>query len=141
MHRNLLLAALAMLLLGSCRGAHFFDSSQVPQISVGRGLHPDISWTPSPAYQLTVYEGPEDGDGLGAIWSLRGGSNYANELASPVTDGKPPAGSEFRPAPPLEAGKTYTVTVFRKDPKGSGDGFTNTRHRYVGKKTFTAQAE
>jgi hypothetical protein len=44
----------------------------------------------------------------------------------------------MREAPPLEPDKTYTVSIFRKDPRGGGDGFTETGHRYVGTKTFVA---
>lgn len=46
---------------------------------------------------------------------------------------------KFHNVPLLEPGKTYTVTIQREDPPGSGDGFTNTRHRYVGKQTFTVR--
>ncbi|MCB0115570.1 MAG: hypothetical protein KDD84_15835 [Caldilineaceae bacterium] len=60
-------------------------------------------------------------------------------IKSPIVFGVPPTGSEVRDAPPLEAGKTYTVVVFRTDPKGSGDGFFNTRHRYETVVTFTAE--
>jgi hypothetical protein len=34
-------------------------------------------------------------------------------------------------------GEVYPAQVTRQDPKGSGDGFTNTRNRYVGTVTFT----
>ena len=132
-----LLIAVSMLVAG-CGGILLYDRTQVPVIGVGEGLRPVISWTPVEAYELSVYEGTEDGNGFGVIWSARGTGGYANNLMSPVTYGLPPPGSDVREAPPLERGKTYTVTVFRKDPKGGGDGFTNTRHRYVGKKTFVA---
>lgn len=59
-------------------------------------------------------------------------------LHSPVTYGVPPANSEVAGGPPLQSGKTYTVSIARKDEKGSGDGFTNTRQRYVGTHTFVA---
>ncbi len=52
--------------------------------------------------------------------------------------GVPPANSEVAGGPPLQAGKTYTVSITRKDEKGTGDGFTNTRQRYVGTNTFVA---
>jgi hypothetical protein len=132
-----LLAAAALLLAG-CGGIHLYDKKQVPVVSVGDGLRPVISWTPEEAYELNVYEGTEDGNGFGVIWYARGSGGYENNLRSPVTYGVPPPGSEVRAAPPLERGKTYTASVFRKDPKGRGDGFTNTRHRYVGSKTFVA---
>ena len=59
-------------------------------------------------------------------------------LHSPVTYGVPPANSEVAAGPQLQSGKTYTVSIVRKDEKGSGDGFTNTRQRYVGTHTFVA---
>lgn len=126
------------LLVAGCSGVHLYDQTQVPVISVGEGLRPVIVWTAEEAYQLSVYEGPDDGNGFGVLWSASVGSSYANNLRSPVTYGIPPPGSEVREAPPLEQGKTYTVTVFRKDPNGSGEGFFNTHHRYIGKKTFVA---
>lgn len=137
-----LTTAIAATLLVASVGAaacHRFDRSQVPEVTVGTGLRPVISWTPSPAYQLAMYAGSEDGDGLGVLWSLTGGPGFVNALPSPVTYGVPPPGSEYVSAPPLEAGKTYTVTIFRKDELGRGDGFTGTGHRYVGKRTFVAQ--
>ncbi len=115
-----------------------FDQTQVPVIAVGKGLRPEISWTPSPAYTLTVYEGDKDGDGFGAIWYATGSGGYQNLLHSPVTYGVPPANSEVAAGPQLQSGKTYTVSIVRKDEKGSGDGFTNTRQRYVGTHTFVA---
>jgi hypothetical protein len=124
-----------------CAGMHSFDDDEVPVITVGKGLRPVISWTPDAAWELSVYEGAEDGDGFGVIWSAKANGGYENNLKSPVTYGVAPPGSDVRGAPPLEAGKTYTVTVHRKDPKGGGDGFQNTRRRYVGKKTFVAVAE
>jgi hypothetical protein len=129
--------ALALAVLGAA-GCNVFDQAQVPVISVGKGLRPEISWTPELAYQLTVYEGDRDGNGFGAIWSASVGGGYENRLRSPVTYGVPPAQSEVAAAPPLELGRTYTVTVFRKDERGSGEGFFNTRHRYVGLRTFIA---
>ncbi len=128
----------ALALLALVLGCNFYDSSQVPVVTVGKGLRPSYSWTPSPAYLLQVYQGAEDKDGLGVLWSVSGSSGYENKLVSPVAHGVPPAGTEYVGGPPLEAGKTYTVTVTRKDEKGSGDGFSNTRHKYVGKATFVA---
>lgn len=108
-------------------------------ITVSAGLRPKIAWTPSPSYQLQVYAGPSDGNGIGVLWSVAGSGGYENALASPVIYGEPPAGSQYAPAAPLEAGHTYTVTVTRVDQRGSGDGFFNTRHRYVGVRTFVAK--
>jgi hypothetical protein len=123
---------------GGCKGWHLLDAGQVPVVAVGKGVRPVISWTPAEAYELSVYEGPEDKNGFDVLWTAKMGGGYENELRSPVTFGVPPPGSQVRDAPPLESGRTYTVTVTRKDPKGSGDGFQNTRHRYVGKATFVA---
>jgi hypothetical protein len=120
-------------------GIHFWDDSQVPVISVSEGLRPVITFTPDAAFELNVYEGSEDLDGFDSLWYARGpDSSFENHLRSPVTYGVPPEGSEGQEAPPLEAGKTYTISIFRKDPTGGGDGFFNTRHRYVGLKTFVA---
>ena len=120
-------------------GIHFWDDGQVPLITVSDGLQPVISFTPETAYELYVYEGDEDRNGFDVLWSARGpGPGFENYLRSPVTYGIPPEGSEGQQAPPLEPGKTYTISIFRKDLKGRGDGFSNTRHRYVGVKTFVA---
>lgn len=122
-------------------GIHFWDDSQAPVITVSRGLRPVISFVPETAYELNVYEGSEDGDGFGVIWNAKGPGSFENNLRSPVTYGIPPAGSAGPEASPLEAGKSYTISIFRKDPQGSGDGFQNTRHRYVGLITFVATEE
>ncbi|MEZ5536185.1 MAG: hypothetical protein R3F02_11260 [Thiolinea sp.] len=126
-----------ILALTGC-GIHAFDESQVPKIQVSPGTRPVISWTPEQAYSLNVYAGTEDGDGLNVLWQARS-PEYANQLNSPVTYGVAPVGTDGQSAAPLEVGKTYTVTVQRKDPLGTGDGFTNTHKRYVGKQTFTVQ--
>lgn len=118
---------------------HFFDKREVPVVKVSSGPRPTVSWTPDNAYEVNFYEGSENGDGFGVIWMARMGGGFINELQSPVVYGVPPEGSEIWDAPPLEAGKTYTVVVFRTDPKGSGDGFFNTRHRYETVLTFTAE--
>jgi hypothetical protein len=139
-----ILAPGTLLLLAACNP---FDESQVPVISVGPGLRPVINWSPTAAYELRVYAGDRDGDRSDVIekqgfvppvWFAKGSGGYENSLRSPVTYGVPPPGSEVAAAPPLTAGATYTVTVFRKDEKGSGEGFSNTRHRYVGTLTFVA---
>jgi hypothetical protein len=64
----------------------------------------------SPAYTLSVYAGDKDRDGFGVIWYAVGSGGYLNLLQSPVTYGVPPSNSEVADAPPLEAGKTYTVS-------------------------------
>lgn len=127
----------AVLVAAACNR---FDRSQVPRVTVGKGLRPEISWTPSPVYQLEVYEGPEDRNRIGKLWTVAGSGGYENRLSSPVTYGVPPAGSDYAGAPPLVAGRTYSVTVTRKDEKGGGEGFFNTRNRYVGVHTFVAEA-
>jgi hypothetical protein len=137
--RLLLLAALVLWM--GCGGWHRYDKSEEPVVEVSRGLRPVISWMPNTAFTLHVYEGAEQADSdLDAIWSANGGGGWANALHAPVTYGIPPEGSFVREAPPLEAGKTYTVVIRRKDPKGSGSGFTATGHRYEGTKTFVAQS-
>lgn len=138
------IAIAILLLLSACNP---FEESEVPVISVGNGLRPTIAWTPAAAYELRVYAGDKDGDRSDVIeqqgvvppvWYASGPGGYENALRSPVTYGVPPAGSEVAAADPLTAGATYTVTVFRKDERGRGEGFTNTRHRYVGTLTFVA---
>jgi hypothetical protein len=131
-----IIVAGAVWLVGRQMGIHRWDDSQVPVISVSGGLRPVIAFTPGVAYELNVYKGSEDGDGFGVLWSARGPGGYENNLHSPVTYGLPPQGSDIREAPPLEPEQTYTIVIFRKDPRGSGDGFVNTRHRYVGQETF-----
>ena len=128
-----------ILLCSGCAALGLYDKAQEPIITVGAGLQPEIAWTPTEAYELTVYPGVEDGDGLGAIWTAKMGDGYANTLRSPVVYGVPPASSEVAPADPLETGQTYTVVVHRKDPNRKGDGFTARGHRYVGKLTFVAE--
>lgn len=137
--------AVAFLLLASA--CNPFDEGEVPVISVGNGLRPTIAWTPEAAYELRVYAGDKDGDRSDVIerqgvvapaWYAKGPGGYENALRSPVTYGVAPAGSEIAGAEPLIAGETYTVTVFRMDERGEGEGFTNTRQRYVGTLTFVA---
>lgn len=128
-----------MLLCSGCAVLGLYDKAQEPVITVGTGLQPEIAWTPAEAYELNVYAGAEDGDGFGSIWNAKMGGGYENTLRSPVIYGVPPAGSEVRPAVPLEAGQTYTVVVHRTDPNRTGDGFTARGHRYVGKLTFVAK--
>lgn len=142
---NLRVLFLALtLLFGSCNP---FDENQMPVVTVGPGVRPLIAWTPEAAYEIRVYAGDQDGDRSDVIenqgvvapaWYAKGPGSYENTLHSPVTYGVPPAGSEVAAAPPLTAGAIYTATVLRKDEWGSGEGFTNTRHRYVGTLTFVA---
>lgn len=136
--RQLAVALLLSVTVLVAPGCNPYDESQVPVISVGTGLRPEISWTPSPAYTLTVYPGDKDLDGLGSIWFASGAGGYENRLQSPVVYGVPPVNADVQGAPPLDTGKTYTVVIVRKDEKGSGEGFSNTRNRYAGVKTFVA---
>ena len=109
-------------------GIHPFDKSQVPIISIdiSTGQNPVISWTPDNAYQIGIYKGVEiDNGSIREIWNIGKQTGYENKVKSPVTV-----------TTPLEIGETYSVYVQRKDTKGKGDGFSNTRHRYIGKKTF-----
>jgi hypothetical protein len=129
----------AGILLAAAMGCSRFDESQVPQVTVGKGLRPEIAWTPPSVYQLQVFEGADDKGGIGALWTLSGEGGYENRLLSPVIYGVPPPGSQFVSAPPLTAGRTYTVVVTRADEKGGGDGFLNTRQRYAGVRTFVAE--
>lgn len=134
-----LIFLIVVLLCSGCAALGLYDKAQEPVITVGAGLQPEIRWTPAEAYELTVYAGAEDGDGIGSIWNAKMGDGYENTLRSPVIYGVPPAGSEVAPADPLDAGQTYTVVVHRKDPNRTGDGFTARGHRYVGKFTFVAK--
>lgn len=121
--------------------SHAFDSRQVPVVTVvvSAAALPQIAFQPNGAQLVRVYRGSVAGDGYGTslVWSIAASSQ--NSLTSTVTYGiTPPAGTIDVPAQPLLIGESYTVEVTRADPKGSGDGFTNTRHKYVGTKTFTA---
>lgn len=131
--RTLILGALCvicLLVFNSCAdGIHLYDQTQVPVVTVQNRAKPVFSFTPDTAYILRVYQGKQDRDGLDVYWKITGGEGYNNKLSSPVTYA----------GPALESGTHYTVTVERKDPKGSGDGFTNTRHKYVGQKVFIAK--
>ncbi len=133
-----LMRVVAFVVIAASANCRRFDRQQVPVVTVGPGVRPQISWTPPAAYTLSVYEGDKDGDGVGVIWYATATGGYENRLMSPVTYGVPPHNSEVAAAPPLVAGKTYTVSITRKDEKGGGDGFTNTRQRYVGTRTFVA---
>lgn len=116
---------------------HRYDPKEQPVVKVSSGLRPEISWDPPNAWRIQVYEGQFDGDGFKVLWSCSA-NRYANEMNSPVVYGEPPEDGYGEPAPPLEAGEIYTIIVDRHDDKGSGDGFTNTRKRYMGTITFVA---
>lgn len=134
--------ALALVLLSAC-DSHPYDPAQVPVVSVAAspsGGAPVVSWTPGGASLVRVYVGAQAGDGYGPalVWSVAS-PDGGNALAAPVAIGTAPPGAtvDVPLAAPLQRGQTYTAEVTRADPTGSGDGFTNTRHRYAGTATFT----
>lgn len=119
-----------------------FDPAQQPvvTVSVADGAT-RIDWTPSGAQLVRVWRGAAPGDGYGEalMWSV-GASDYRNSLMSPLTVGVVPSGAqEDWPLRALVPGAVYTAEVTRRDPRGRGDGFTNTGNRYVGTATFTAR--
>ncbi len=117
-----------------------YDPAQQPRVTVTvRAGVPVIEWQPSGAQLVRVYQGATAGDGYGErlMWSIA--ATTRNSLASGVAYGAAPAGGTTDVAArPLLAGETYTVQVTRQDPRGTGDGFTNTGNRYVGTTTFVA---
>ena len=120
-----------------------YDATQQPRVTVANSNVVSsvvISWQPSGAQLVRVYRGATAGDGYTAnlMWSIA--ASAKNSLQSGVQFGvaAPPGGTTDVLAQPLVAGVQYTVQVTRQDPKGSGDGFTNTRNRYVGTLSFTA---
>ena len=129
---SLILTSLFLIL--SC---HQYDPKEQPVVKVSSGLRPEISWDPPDGWRIEVYKGQFDGDGFNVLWSCSA-NRYANEMNSPVMYGEPPEEGYGKPAPPLEPGEIYTIVVDRHDDKGSGDGFTNTRKRYMGTITFIA---
>lgn len=137
-----LFTLLSLLTLTTACDANPYDASQRPTVSVTST--PDapfvrIVWQPDGAQLVRVYRGSVAGDGYGEslMWSIA--ASTGNSLSSGVAygDPSPRGGSTDVPARALLAGERYTVEVTRRDPKGSGDGFTNTNNRYVGTATFT----
>ena len=136
----------ALLLLPTGAGvgcdANPFDVTQQPQVvltaGAGKSSTVIISWQPAGAQLVRVYKGATAGDGYtpDLMWSIAATS--ANSLTSAVIYGtaSPAGGQTDTPAKPLVPGETYTVQVTRQDPKGSGDGFTNTKNRYIGSASF-----
>lgn len=117
-----------------------FDESQVPIIEFfSEDSSMKIAWTPNNAYRIRIYEGSYDGtDGYsGVVWSATY-TEYANGISSPYILDTVQEGVEVTGEPDFQAGQMYTITVRRKDPKGSGDGFTNTRNNYIASQTFVA---
>jgi len=120
-----------------------FDASQQPVVAVssaGAEAPVRISWQPAGAQFVRVHAGAAIGTAAATplVWSVV--ATGTNSLASGLAygDTAPVGGSTDLPARPLTAGATYTVQVTRQDPRGSGDGFTNTNNRYVGTAVFTA---
>jgi hypothetical protein len=140
---RLTLAFAAATALLAC-GRNPYDPTQVPRVvaTTGGTAALSISWQPEGAQLVRVYRGATAGDGytLALVWSVA--ATARNSLASPVPYGSaaPAGGSTDRASSPLVPGEVYTVQVTRQDPKGTGDGFTNTANRYVGTVTFTAAA-
>lgn len=117
-----------------------FDESQVPIIEVfSEDSSMRIAWTPNNAYRIRIYEGSYDGtDGYsGVVWSATF-DEYANGIRSPYEIGMSQDGVEVTGDGVFTSGQMYTITVRRKDPKGSGDGFTNTNNNYIASQPFVA---
>ncbi len=129
---------LVLVLLASC-DVNPFDDAEQPRVRVDvlDGV-PVFSWTPQGARSLDVFEGAGVTDALdGArVWSVTA-ADGENGMRSPVSYGVVPDGGVAGvAAQPLVAGRPYTVYVHRDDPRGTGDGFTNTNNRYADAKTF-----
>ena len=133
-------AALTLVVLAAACDSNPYDDSQRPRVSVVAAPTPAISWQPDGAQLVRVYRGTVAGDGYGPDlwWSIAATSR--NSLVSGVTYGSasPAGGTVEVAAKPLVPGQSYTVEVTRADPKGKGEGFTNTSNRYVGTATFVA---
>jgi hypothetical protein len=132
-----LAVVLAFALLGC--DVNPYDATQRPVVTVtvgGAGAPLRIGWQPAGAQLVRVYAGT--GDTGTIVWSVS--ATGANTLVAGLAygDSAPVGGSVDVPAQPLTAGAVYTAEVVRRDPKGSGDGFTNTSNRYVGTAQFTA---
>ncbi|WP_412070161.1 hypothetical protein [Rubrivirga sp. IMCC43871] len=133
------LSLLALLLALAACDVNPFDESQQPTVRVDvTGEAPVFSWLPAGAQSLRVYEGANTGDAGSdvMVWGVSA-VDGANGLRGPVTYSVVPSGGElYIPARPLVAGQPYTVVVRRDDPRGTGDGFTNTRNEYADAETF-----
>lgn len=139
--RSLIVVAAATLL--AC-DRNPYDPTQVPRVvatTVGTATL-TISWQPAGAQLVRVYRGATAGDGYTAalVWSVA--ATAGNSLTSPLSYGTtaPSGGRTDVASRPLVPGEVYTVQVTRQDPRGTGDGFTNTSKGYVGTATFTATA-
>ncbi len=140
--RSLPISAVALVL--AC-DANPFDATQVPSVTATPNVTLPVavfSWQPAGAQIIRVYRGSTAGDGYteSLMWSVVATS--MNSIASGVEYGRNPIpGATLDVASKLLVpGQVYTVQITRSDPKGSGDGFTNTNNRYVGTATFTLAA-
>ncbi len=122
-----------------------FDASQVPKITITPVVALPlvaISYEPQGAALIRVYRGAQAGQGYGEDlwWSIAATSG--NSLPNRIEYGTTvfAGGAVDVPAKPLAIGQSYTVQISRADPKGKGDGFTNTENRYVNSQTFTLGA-
>jgi hypothetical protein len=116
------------------------DPAQIPIIEVRTEGAVQFHWTPEGAAEISVYRGSVATEPYSEqhVWRLIADGN-ANIIRSPITYGIATTGSTANRGPvALVPGETYLVEIRREDPKGSGDGFTNTRNRYVGTKSFVA---
>lgn len=136
------LSALVLLMAATACAANPHDASQQPLVTIRpatAALPVTIEWQPAGAQLVRVYRGSTAADGYGdnLMWSIA--ASTKNSIASSAPYGVTPSGATIDvAAKPLVTGETYTAQVTRSDPKGSGDGFTNTSNRYVGTATFTA---
>ncbi len=143
--QSVLRSALILAGLLSACDSNPFDATQVPQITVTPVLAIPVvrfRWQPAGAQLVRVYRGASAGDGYSdaLVWSIAATGN--NTLVSGLEYGDTvlQGGATDVPAKPLIPGQTYTVEVTRRDPKGKGDGFTNTSNRYVNTNTFALPA-
>jgi hypothetical protein len=119
-----------------------FDATQVPKITITPVVALPlvvIAYEPQGAALIRVYRGTVAGQGYGEDlwWSVAATSG--NSLPNRIEYGTTvfAGGGIDVAAKPLALGQPYTVQVSRLDPKGKGDGFTNTGNRYVSTQTFT----
>ena len=122
-----------------------FDAAQVPQITVTPVIAIPVvrfAWQPAGAQQLRVYRGATAGDGYtdALVWSIV--ATGSNTLVSGLEYGDKvlQGGTTDVASKPMVPGQTYTVEVTRRDPRATGDGFTNTSNRYVNTRTFAVPA-
>ncbi len=135
-------AVLAMSAILMACDTNPFDAAQVPRITITPVVALPlvvIAYEPQGAALIRVYKGTAAGQGYGEDlwWSVAATSG--NSLPNRIEYGTTvfPGGAVDVAAKPLVLGQPYTVQVSRMDPKGKGDGFTNTGNRYVNTQTFT----